>query len=438
MNFQFLNFQKNIEKILEIGTYAVIFLLPWQTRWIFETGKIDGIANEFFAGSIYVLDIFIIALLVLAIFHLGKKIRVNGKLETKILFLFTVFIIISILFAENKMLAWLFGLRLFLATALFWLIINFTEKTKRIVFFVVGMIAPAILGIWQFLSQKTFSFKWLGISEHVASVGGTSIIETYTNGLVSQRWLRAYGSFDHPNILGAVMVVGLLLAFYLLIEWKKESWKFSQMLFIYLAIVIFAAALFASFSRSAWIALVLGMFFYGAALLYKKKFSEIKIFIHGILIVFAVFSLMFVKFGDLAYVRIEAKERLENLSIDQRVLYIEQSKNIIKGSSFLGVGPGNYVFALSELYPNKKSWDYQPVHNVFLLIRSELGIIGLLFVGLCALLLWRQRNFYMGFLLISLIPAMMFDHWIWSLHFGLVFFAVVTAIAVGFYKKEGL
>ncbi|MFC1788242.1 O-antigen ligase family protein [Patescibacteria group bacterium] len=43
-----------------------------------------------------------------------------------------------------------------------------------------------------------------------------------------------------------------------------------------------------------------------------------------------------------------------------------------------GVGVSGYTFVLSELKPDQRVWAYQPIHNSFLLILAEVGLLGLL------------------------------------------------------------
>jgi hypothetical protein len=81
----------------------------------------------------------------------------------------------------------------------------------------------------------------LGIAQHPVFQGGTSVVEAGGG-----RWLRAYGTLSHPNILGAFMVVsmsalGVVMA-------AAHSWK--KQIVLCVMSVFFAAALFFSFSRA--------------------------------------------------------------------------------------------------------------------------------------------------------------------------------------------
>ncbi|EKD46648.1 MAG: hypothetical protein ACD_67C00132G0003 [uncultured bacterium] len=453
-----------MEKIIKIGSYVLVFLLPWQTRWIFKAGKINGGASEYLTYSLYAADVLLIALLVLAMFYLRKNIFARifaffnaikkieffqGKnIEVMIIPLFLLAGLISIFFAENKALASFAEIRILLAVGFFWIIARFTQKSKVAVCFVLGLVGPAILAIWQFLTQQTHAFKWLGLAEHPAFAGGTSVIESYANGMVSGRWLRAYGSFDHPNMLGGALAIGLLVCLWLLIESRKETRhsrmtgenkKTVNMIFIYVSVVILSAGIFVSFSRSAWLALSLGITAGGIFLFFQKKFIDLKNWIFGAVIVAVVFVVLLLNHQELVNVRTQSEMRLEKLSLDQRKIYIKQAKELIFNNSITGVGIGNYVAEVERSNPGDPVWTYQPVHNVFLLVWAELGIFGVLLLLIFYMtMIWTHGriNLLMLVLLISLLPMMLFDHWLWSLHFGVLFFAIILGITVGFSEKE--
>ena len=138
--------------------------------------------------------------------------------------------------------------------------------------------------------------------------------------------------------------------------------------------------------------------------------------------------------------------RLEIKSASERVESIKNSWPIIKKHWAGGAGLGNYTLAMrNELKPKEQSYYYQPAHNVFLLAWGEIGIFGtLLFAGTIAyfiILNWKIRNDdkYINSIinlaiLIALIVLLSFDHWLWSLHFGVLFFWLV----LGFVARGSL
>jgi hypothetical protein len=63
-------------------------------------------------------------------------------------------------------------------------------------------------------------------------------------------------------------------------------------------------------------------------------------------------------------------------SVSDRLVYLNVSRGTIVNHPILGLGIGQYVPYLNSV-KNLLDWQFQPVHNVFLLIWAELGIIGL-------------------------------------------------------------
>lgn len=446
-----------MKKLIERGIYALVFLLPWQTRLIVEAGKINGGASEYLTHSLYGVDLLLVGLFFLALFHFHKSFFLEAKpprrglaskksftsicpfMEVKLLLIFLVLGAVSIFWAENKNLVLFREAQLILAVGFFWLIANFTKISKLAFSFLFSLIIPTSLGLWQFFAQTTFGNKWLGLAQHNASLGGTSVIETFSSGIVDGRWLRAYGSFDHPNILGATLAIGLLVALALLLKLKKVAKPDYLKLFLLASLILFSAGIFVSFSRSAWLVLALGIIFMGTSLFLQKNFADLKKLFLGVVIIGMVFLMLFLGYQNLVNVRVEGGTRLENLSLDQREVYWKQAKNLILQKPITGVGIGNYIPALLKSDSINQAWAYQPVHNVLSLIWAELGIFGLLtFLSLLIILFWKfgRKNIISGSLLIAILPMLWLDHWLWSFHCGLLFFALVISLAVGFSEKR--
>jgi len=77
-------------------------------------------------------------------------------------------------------------------------------------------------------------------------------------------------------------------------------------------------------------------------------------------------------------------------SIEQRIIYLNVSRGTILANPVLGIGMGQFVPNMQKYTANLELWQFQPVHNVFLLIWSELGIVGLGFFTY-----WMYKMFHM-------------------------------------------
>jgi len=448
-----------LKKIIEYGLYLLLFTLPWQTRWIFRAGTIQGGVSEYLSYSLYATDILAIALLILAAYHYWRQRPPRGfrradRIKGIIAAAVGMYFAFSIVNAPDHSLAEFIVLRMTLALATARLLLLFADKAAAALWLIAGLLPAAWLAVWQFLSQSTFANKWLGLAKHFASEPGTSVIERYPVGQLPERWLRAYGSFDHPNMLGGAMVVGLIFSLWLLSEWYYRKEKESLRSLLYLIIASLSAGLFVSFSRGAWVGLFLGAAVSVLVTVWLKRWQELRPWLVGLAIVAVIFGFFAIPYRDLAISRFAANDRLETKSTSERLASYKQGVAIFKMRPWLGVGPGNYVPALTLVEPGQPSWYYQPAHSTYLLLLSEFGILGLLLlIILAATFIFKDQlppltqmskeqlkirkliedygrfDLLVTMLAISVATMILFDHWWWSLHFGVFLFWVLAAAA---------
>ena len=147
---------KKIDKLLEYFVYLLVFVLPWQSRWIIKSGEINGGYWEYGTISLYIFDFVLLAGLLLFIWAEKKKIGKNQNL-----WLFVIFgtvVLLSALWADNWQLSLFYFIRVAFAIG-FYIILSkaMFNRVHMIYAFLASACAHASLGIWQFLSQTTFS-----------------------------------------------------------------------------------------------------------------------------------------------------------------------------------------------------------------------------------------------------------------------------------------
>ena len=250
-----------------------------------------------------------------------------------------------------------------------------------------------------------------------------------------ERWLRAYGSLDHPNMLGGLCGLGILIAVYLFINLYQNNYSRAKEIGLSLMIILATVGLFLSFSRAAIIAMALGLI-----IIIASRPRAWRRALLSILFIAATGLILFFNYGQLYHNRLEPLQGVASQSIDDRATYFQESMTIIKKHPLFGVGAGNYGLALVQQFPDKpNSYYYQPVHNVFLFIWSEIGVLGLalwlillfklLLDGLKTIKISAESGLAVAGL--SLVIALMFfDHWLWSLHFGLMFFWLIVGLVL--------
>jgi len=234
------------KKLPEYLFYLFVFLLPWQTRWIFHDSFYQGEVFEYWRMSLYSFDIILIILLLYYLIAELKNLTVKKlRIFNIALLSYCLIVLLSVIWADEKLIAWYWGVRMFLGCGLFYLIqkIDFSRLRLAIVVVIAGAI-QGLLGIWQFLNQNVWQSKWLGMAGQSARDLGASVVEF---GL--ERWLRAYGSWPHPNIYGAFLVLSFIGVIYLVTKIKD---KYHQLFLVFSSSFIALGILF-SYSRAAWL-----------------------------------------------------------------------------------------------------------------------------------------------------------------------------------------
>ena len=423
------------KKVLEYGPYLLIFLLPLQTRWMIKLGELNGGYWEYGTYSLYGTDLLLIGLLIFIFIDKGVRLLAGSRTPKQVWWFIgalELFVFISIFFAPDKPLA-LYGYgRFVLGIGLFFLLAQIKYDKIKLYWSIVFAGAVQSLLAWQqFCTQSVFASKWLGMASQRAQDLGVSVVESG-----GERWLRAYGSLPHPNILGGffaiVLLVNIILYFNL---WQEKKYKVGLLLSLIFFVINFTGLLL-TFSRSAWLGFAVG----ALTLTLSRSFfagegikQNLIVLLKFFFIIIAVGSLFFYFFRGPILSRVNVDSRLENKSLAERAAYNHEAWQIIQNHRLFGIGIKNYGLGVyNEIDATQPAYAYQPAHNVFLLVWAEIGIFGLicflvfLFSGF--VILWRRRNLEALALLTALIVIMCFDHWLWSLSFGIYLFWLVIGI----------
>ncbi len=429
------NFAKFLRKTTEYLIYLLVFLLPWQTKLIFRSSE-----TNYSEISLYLSNVLLLLILLFFLILKIKEKNRSGENRPIIYSLcaLALFMFFSIYFAPDKVLAFYRYFIFLNGVSLFFIIRAGTKqrnyqdtiinKTVLIYTLLTSILFQASLGIYQFLTQSSFAFKYLGIAEHNPATLGTAVIET-ANG----RWLRAYGGLDHPNILGGVLALSLILAAYMLAKEKilttRKQIRASAFLFIFYFISLYA--LFFTFSRAAWLALAAGYLTLLIIFIVKKDKWLLSRFIALLFFSAVLVTIAAAPYQDLLMVRLDAESRLEQKSITERKAYIVEARNILQKSFLSGVGIGNYGVVTSRANDYQKAvWDYQPVHNTFLLLWTECGLFSLLsfLIFIFFLIKNGRREIFAFAIIIPLLVLMLLDHWLISLPFGIFFLFLLLGL----------
>ncbi len=442
-----------LKKIEVFLLYIIIFTIPFNIRHIFNFVEVQVISGfkEHLTIFLSLFDILFIILLTLAIWNNRKKILKRKLLKELIKQPLIYFIILTSIttFYNQQGSAFIkyYKLIKFSEIIIFFVIIrsllkHYTVLTySKFIIFTAGVL-QAIIAIIQFITQKSIGLILLG-----ESILGPNIFGVAKFNFEGEKFIRAYGTFPHPNILGIFLLFSLGTGLSLVISKKKllynfrlpyKSIFFTEFIILYIGILL-------TYSRSAIILTVAMSLVFAYTQrnfinkIYKNfcKQLHIPFFLQTTFAIIIIFTTLFASYNILA-------PRLcvycpNDKSLSFRKIYLQGAEMIILKHPIIGSGLNNFiptfqVLSLDDLN-NLKSWQLQPVHNLYLLIASETGLIGLclfliilIFYTLRTLKIQVLLNYPLDLLFILILLAGFFDHYFWTLHQGQIIFWTVLAL----------
>ncbi|MEX2090515.1 MAG: O-antigen ligase family protein [Candidatus Paceibacterota bacterium] len=301
---------------------------------------------------------------------------------------------------------------------------------------IFGGLFQAVVAVSQFLTQSDIGLRFLGESILGKDMAG---IASFYN-LHGEKVIRAYGTTPHPNIAAAYLFLAIF-ACYARLPAGRQVWFYKKVRYEYLfwtgyALLLFG--LFFTFARVAVFLLGANFVIRGSLLWFRFK----KVFWRGKpLKVVWVTGLVILAFAVLYWPEALSRVRIsgDEEAVQLRIFY---GKETLKaGINWLGVGSGNFLNWLMAEDPNLPRHLYQPVHNIYLLIYSETGILGLFSFFLFLVFLVREfiqrtkleRFHHYSVLLVfsSFLFMGLFDHFLWTLQQGrFLFWLVLAMVAV--------
>ncbi|MBU0598206.1 O-antigen ligase family protein [Patescibacteria group bacterium] len=425
-----------VEKIVQYGFYLLIFLLPWQTRWIWQPGLLNGGQWEYGSFSIYLVDILLIIILIFGWAVYSDR-QARSGIFRLLLTVFFFFCFFSVLQSDDKNIAWYAVIRLLAMLLLVWFVLKAKFKWHYVgAAFIASGLIQSVMAIYQFFSQQVIASKWLGLAEHRPDILGDFVVEAS-----SGRFLRAYGSFPHPNMLAGFLVIVIFVLLGFLIQFYKHRQKKVWQLVLFSGLLVLNAfALLLTFSRSALLFFILVFFINIAIYLWKNKKLEVKVLSRAAVWLLLVAIASFLMLPELWQTRINVQNRLEAMSLAERTESYEQAGEIILDKWYQGTGIGTYTKELYDQNSTQESWSYQPIHNIYVLAAAEAGIFGGFFLIIIGIEFFRRHFIYdkkkfndewmmvfgsafFTFMLIGLL-----DHYLWTLSAGILMFWLVFAL----------
>lgn len=359
----------NPKKVEEYLFYLLIFFLPTQLAYHFwpDWSFIFGIRIDYLAPSVYLTDVILVSLLLIWF--------IRNKTFPKFVFLIIVFALVNTAFSispYSSFFKWIKVIELSLF-AFFVSKNKFLIKTPAFIKTVsISLALVCLIGIAQFLKGGTIGgiFYFLGERSFNLSTPGIALVEIF-----GKDYLRPYSTFSHPNSFAGYLVLVAIL-----------TPNLSRFIYFLGGMVMAASA-----SLSSYVGLASSYLF--------KNFSRV------VLVAAVVISLL------LPVINVSAVSE----NVDERLNLAKTAGEIISTKFFIGSGLNTFVYQTPLL---------QPVHNIFLLVTSELGIVGLMFF--CWLLYKGFKKFPAAFIFI--IVTGLFDHYWLTLQQNTLLFALVFGL----------
>ena len=384
--------------------WLLVFFLPTQLGRHFwpESALVLGIRVDYLAPTIYLTDLLILGVLLSWVWAKRNQFTISRYWWVGIVF---VYLFLTSLLAQNPGAAF-YKLGKMIEFSLLGFYVTKNNYTLAAIRQTLpwAIVYSSLVVIFQFLKQGSLGrfFWWLGERTFNAGTPGIALVDWG-----GRLFLRPYGTFSHPNSMSGFLLVALVLV-----------WGLGKNLSPGLKIISTALGLIAlvlSFSRAAWLAgMLVGLWFMVNSLLGKK--------FQGLFTMVVVGAFLFFL-------------NLTEPAVQERIWSMKMAIGMIQVNLWGGVGLNNFIAHLSEFWTGSGIYFLQPVHNIFLLVAAETGLIGFmvffwfLWLSFKRNIIYRQK--YLLFSLLVILLTGFLDHYWLTLQQNILLATIVFGLIWG-------
>jgi hypothetical protein len=384
---------------------------------------VSGIRVDYLSPTVYFSDCIIAIIFVKALydlFMLNKQ-----KLKPPILLLVSILLLaISIIvskYAETALYGAIKALEMVFVS--FMVSRHISIKDGYLVALVVSgavFIESLLIGL-QTLSQGSIGGVWYFLGERTFSVGniGVSTVSAF-----GKEYLRAYGTFPHPNVLAFFLLMSSLVCMYGVTHLESSRNKILKYWFIAMTGVS-TICLLLTFSRSVIIS------FIAICVYIHWVVPGYKYLLRTVIVVCVVFILLFFqRFGI---------DIINSDDVSWRLDLARIAINIALQHPIFGVGINNFFYYQIDYQRTLTPVLLQPPHSIYLLTLLHFGFIGLTYVGFLLFItvskcisLIKARVLHLphisALLVISALFIGLVDHYFVTLQQGMLMVAFLTGM----------
>lgn len=236
---------------------------------------------------------------------------------------------------------------------------------------VISLLWNSVVAGLQVAAQNEIGLQALGEFNVDPSQSGTVIVQAG-----DLRWLRPYGLLPHPNMLAGFLALGVLATLGWALAGEGKRWIIGTGISL-----LGLWVLLLTFSRAAWLGCGAGV---GVIFLFvvwrskRDRWTVVRLMAMGGLMAVTI-GMFVILYQPFLAARVGVgDESVELRSVSDRAVYNQIAFEVIEKSPLFGIGLGNFPwYAANWLAQTDFDLRGQPVHNIFLLAWTELGLVGL-------------------------------------------------------------
>lgn len=418
----------HLKSIKEVLLYAYIWQIPFSWRVVFDPSRSQWNQgfNEYMDVSLYLGEVLIAFALLTHILEykiVNKSIHrylkenyhklFHVEHNTSYLTIGILLVSINLLLSIDPLLSLVSMLHIASVIGFIFLFLRvYVSRGTKFVqnmfsILILSLIAQLIIAFLQVFNATSIGIAFLNeskLSLHMDNVAKSNIF--------SNTYLRAYGTFLHPNILSAYALMVTTFLIYI-----DRSYLFHVK--HYLKIFIFAVSsiiILLSQSKIALILLLLILVWY-----FNEKF---RLFHVEQLLKFIAIAIL-VSVSSLIFLNSDARE-----SFQTRISQFSLQFKFTTKEFFIGSGLGTYRLSYDQSAIDW--WNYEPTHFIPMIVLKEVGIfisLGII-VYLVALIIRVPRETFRHTYIVwvFILYIVITDHFAWDIYQGTSFVAISCLI----------